>query len=316
MSRYIDTKTGLMQKTMKHMGKDVVTTDIRLIEGLPVSSILGLFGPRASGKTILSIQLGFDVMSQLDDGGNVMYIDTEGNYHAFVSWIDRFSKVYGIDCDMISGSYNKDDGVEFEDDDSESDSCKFYVVDIRDIENLLSFVGTGLSLDVQKSKIDVTPDPDTWVSRFEDSELGILLADKGICYMVLDSISNPLKKFPTQQQNFPARATTGYNILLQLQQAAKIYSMPVVCITHQSNNPTRTWERPNFAGGMAIGYNFKFNLFMSRKRTQRTTKTLKRSSNVAEVWIERAPDKPAWDESGYVEIELTEDGFMEHKRKG
>ncbi len=304
---YIGTKAGLTQKTLvKDDDANIVRSeDKTLLDGVPCGGILGLFGSRASGKTILSTQLAFDAIEHL--GGNSLSIDTEGSYHTYLSYVERLSDRYDIDVGITDLAYKESyDGVKVIDEaDAEHEFC---VLDCRDVEGLLSLVGCPLEIEVGKSKIEIAP-TDDWNTDFEGSPLGVLMDDRNINYVVLDSISNPMKKFPTSQQNYPSRATAAYNILLGIQEASKRYWIPSISIIHQSNNPTRVWEDPSFVGGSAVGYNTKTLLYISKDRTQRTSKTRNRPSNVAEVWVERAPDRAPWEDTGYVEIELTEEGF-------
>jgi len=307
---YLETSTGLTQNTlMKDEDGNLKRSDKTLIDGIPCGGIMGVFGSRASGKTILSTQMAFDTMKQLD--GNVLSIDTEGSYHTYLSYVERFSERYDVDAGITNLSFkeNNDEVKVVEESDADREFC---VLDCRDVEGLLSLVGCPLTIEVGNSKIDVAP-KDEWNTAFMDSPLGLLMKEKDISYIVLDSISNPMKKFPTSQQNYPSRATAAYNILLGVQEAAKEFWIPCISVIHQSNNPTRPWDNPNFVGGSAVGYNTKTMLYISKERTQRTPKTRKREDNVAEVWLERSPDRGVWKSVGYVEIELTDEGFKPNR---
>lgn len=280
-----------------------------IIDGIPVGSVLGIYGHSSSGKTILITQLA----SECACNGNSLIVDTEGSGHIYSHWVDVFSERYGeiglIPCLM---DYKKNTIVKLYPEDKKHN---IYVLDIRDIEGLLSLLGKSSKIEISKNgKMTLKPIDKCWISRceIEKTPFGKFMDENNINFMAFDSLTNPLSEFGSQQENFPARASAVQRMMLQIQFITHHFKIPIVCTHHETIEPMNPYSRPQVKGGASIMYNTKYMLYISRDRSKRTPSTMSRPDNVREVWVSRAPNKAPFIE--YIEIALSNMGFSKFER--
>lgn len=239
-----------------------------MIGEYPLKIPIALFGRTMSGKTILAIQEALYCASQL--GGDVLYIGTEGGEDLFIKqWVP-----------VLSQRFNT--------------SVKFHLLQARSIEALLKIHGLQIEL-VLKQRIDVR-----FTGEVED-EVSKLIKNRNIKVIVYDSLSNPLKiAFPSERQNFPARASALNMLMNKIQDIATDNDILVFGIHHASFDPSLTQGqaggimRPHISGGDAVCYNTKIILALLQ--------TSSRITNVRRIYLVRFFNKPEWSESAFIEI--------------
>lgn len=281
------------------------------IGGIPKGTALGIVGPSASGKTILTVQMAYDVM--LAESANSVFIDTEGNGHVHEPWVDNFNSEFDAEVQYIECEYDDNSGKieKFDIEDDEADHY-MYVIDVRHMPAILDMVGREEDIEVSSNgKITLTPTPQ-WSNDIFDSPIGDFVLENTVKYLGIDSVTNPLTEFEGGQQNLPARSKATNLLMLQVQKLAQKTDLAVTTIHHETFNPQNSFDKASEKGGKAIGYNHKYMIHLQNETTSRTPKAKKRPDHVRACWIIRHPSKKEW--SDFKEIELDSSGFKEYER--
>lgn len=302
-------------------------TDLRainyLLGGLPVSTEVLVYAPFEAGKTILAMQLAFNVM-QLT-GGGAMIIDTEGSEFTYTEWIEIFNKRYGmnvqlvlLDVRVIPSDEKKKKAFNFSitplpKDYERSKRQKLIIVDARGITSLLPFLGRYVrfetselgktSLKSLKGDMDEQP----WETRIAD-----IIKKNDVGFLALDSLTRPLDQLVPSKANLPGRAQATQLLLTQLDILAHWFSIPVVVTAHETLDPLDTFSKPEPKGGKNVHYAFKFVLYMSWKSSSHTPHVEKREVNTREIHLKRHPSKASF--GVHQIIDLTNDGFVDYVR--
>ena len=282
-----------------------------LVGGVPRGTALALYGPQASGKTLLNLQLAYEVMKQTEE--HAVLIDTEGNFHSLTQWGKRFADRYKFETppNIVEASIERT-GKDYELIMPELDGQSIINIDARSIEKILWFHGRQSDISVSKAKMEIRPVEAGWKSDIADSPIAELVNDDDVSYVSYDSVTAPGVEFGTQQQNYPARATAIGYWLFSAQSLAERYKLYMTAVTHESINSQEKYKKPMQAGGKNVGYTFKFVSYITNLRTSRTPTTLKRPKEVREIWNARHPGKAPWEEHG--EMELSDKGFKSYRR--
>lgn len=192
--------------------------------------IFGIYGMPQAGKTLFSLQTAYFLTY---NGFNVLYIDTEGSIASFArAWIPQFKERYGP----------LPEGRDIE-------------VEVRKgLENLLEFLGyKGPRIIVKGDKYEFHVEDVIHPSPVEE-----VILEKKIDFIVLDSITAPLRVFPSRQQNYPSRADATAAIMSRLEYLQGKYNIGVLTTHHAGRNPANPydiWE--NMVGGTVIRYYIK-----------------------------------------------------------
>jgi RecA/RadA recombinase len=248
--------------------------------------IMALYGLPNVGKTLLSLQEAIYLASQ---GVNILYIDTEGSlasaYRAFASsFKERFGEPRGV--------------IEVE--------------VVKTLEELLYYMGFKVEVMLKGQKVEV-----------QAEELGgepvieKIVRENKIGFIVIDSITQPIReKFPSVQQNFPARADVTGMIYASLLRVQAKYGAGVLTTHHASFNPANPYETlADIRGGIAVLYANKRVVYLDYREK-------KGMENIRRFWLVRGPGKQSWsdvafariDGKGYWDIEFNLDYLTEGEK--
>lgn len=305
-----------------------------LMGGLPVGSPTGIYGHPASGKTIFSNQMVFEMMYKYknQEQRNGLIIDTEGSTHTLVGWHKIFNKKYKLKTDIIfiepkviktkaGRGYSrkleltysllkKNKTTEIDPEDIENQTL--FVMDIRNVKKLMIMLGRGSHLVVsKKGKITIKADDKFWMTEIEDTPLYKLIKENNIKVLDLDSISYPMQIFGNERMNFPERATASNWIMAPLHNISEELNIVSFIIAHETIDPSDAYGKPEYTGGKAIKHSLKFILYMSETTSSNTPRTnlQYRPPTVREVWNKRHPVKMGWAKPVF--INLTDKGFVD-----
>jgi len=259
-------------------------------------ALIALYGKYESGKTLLLFQ---DVEYMVSQGKNVLFIDTEGGMkNMFSKWDSVFESRFG----KFTG--------------------KKYLEVLKGLSNLTEYLGYRTQIVFKsKGKSGVVEEDDD-ASKSKDKgkmEFRIIESipaqvdedvEKGkIDHIVLDSLSAPLKVIPTDQQNFPARATASALILSKLLLLQDKFNVSVAVTSHASVNPANTYATSLDAsmwGGVTL-HHFSKRIVLINKSDKVDLKDYRR------IWIVRVEDDAQF--SNMVVVKIGDSGVEEVKDK-
>lgn len=294
-----------------------------LVGGLPVGSGLLIYGPAEGGKTILELQMAFEI---LQAGHSVAIVDTEGSDHTYADWHAKFVERYKVDAGLIfvkpvlkpvmKGDVPVDmSKFEFQMDQEEvkKHTLNIYVFDIRELTDLLAFFGKPVDIEPSPNgKFSVKPQPG-WKMNPALSALGVFLKARGCHYLAVDSLTNPLKAVGTEQQNLPARAQLIGYLMTSIQGLSEKLGLATVMVSHEggvsNTDPFAKFKHPEPLGGQTVLYNVKYSVYLSHKPGPRTPSTEKYKPPTREFWVARHPSRQPW--TMYRFIQLTATGFVD-----
>jgi len=183
--------------------------------------IVALYGKPDSGKSLLAIQ---EIAYLSAKGYNILYIDTEGSIIPMMKkWMPIFEKRFG-----------KRKG-------------KIYVEKLKKLESkydkkgntekigLMEFLGYHVNIEYKskhktkkkKGKLEFNV-----VENISNPEIDKFIEKKKIDFLILDSMSAPLKEFTKSQQNYPARDDASTFILRSLLDKQEKYKVGILMISH------------------------------------------------------------------------------------
>lgn len=248
--------------------------------------IMALYGLPNVGKTLLSLQESIFLTSQ---GLNVLYVDTEGSlasaYRAFGQVLrERFGQPKGtIEVEVI-----------------------------KSLEELLYFLGFKVDIELKGQKVEVQAE-----DVGGEPEIERVVREKKIGFIVVDSITQPIReKFPSVQQNFPARADVTGMIYASLLRTQAKYNVGVLTTHHASFNPANPYETlADIRGGIAVLYTNKRVVYLDYREK-------KGMENIRRFWLVRGPGKRSWsdvsfariDDKGYWDIDFNFDYLTESEK--
>ena len=246
-----------------------------LFDGYAFTSeeIFGLFGQPQTGKTLLAFQTAYYLTSK---GYNVLYIDTEGSLTGFARvWFPRLEERYGP----------------LEDRDME-------VKVLKSLPELLQYFGyKNPRIIVKGEKYEFHVDDVIRPAPVEED-----IKRLRIDFLILDSITAPLRVFPTRQQNFPSRADAIASIMSQLLYLQGAYNIGILTTHHSSKNPTNPydiWER--VVGGQVLRYYIK--------RLVNIKPYNKQDPDVRKLWLLRGEGERMFGRVSVVKI--TKQGYID-----
>ena len=301
--------------------------------GVGEESMIHIYGPYQSGKTLLIFQLIYELVSK--GYGNALYIDTEASFrNNFSSEIrDRFKERFGVGVNIfdvlleryvVSGRKRRkmesevrkvfeaildELGVEYSVEDlrdmlrvflksielkaEKSRYPSIYLLDTIDLASLLSI----LNIDAEVSRVGEKTE--VKIKRVGDPLVGSLskfVREHGVKFIVIDSLGMLVKGLAIGLADLPARAAVTNLILGGLIRLTSSYRLIVFATNHESRNPIRNYY--SFYGGNPIGYGFKFSLYLAKRGVGRSS-----------LIVERSPVLP--EKSLSINLEIKDDGFYE-----
>lgn len=249
-----------------------------LIGNLSKSSVMSFFAPPTGGKTILGLELLYDISDQT--GQPVLYYDTEGGGNEFIEiWDEVFKKRYPkaqVDLrtrrqiDTILEDHGHLMNVQLSGEKRVSDKAK---------------MNTG-------GKISALP-----VSRRKLSPMAELVAKKKYGAIFYDSFTMPFQVFGSLQQNFPARSDAQALWLSEMITMIEAGAY-VMMSCHETKNPAEPWAQAQMTGGKAIKHYSKVVFYMQKwtargataYRTIRLVRHPGKEENVHECMVKLTDD--------------------------
>lgn len=302
--------------------------------GLGEESMIHIYGPYQAGKTILALQLIYEVLSQ--DDVSALFIDIESSLkNNFIvkerikAFNDRFNhkikiepviieeyskskkrnkkslndlrRVFETVLDELEINYDKEDLI-----DALRVFLKEYelVAEGKGKKSIYILDGVQLIdlyklLDINAELANVGNKVEIKVKGQRDpitSPLSKFIRKYDVKILVIDSLGSLLKNLPTGLSDLPARAVALNLLLTSLMKLTTFYKLIVIVTNHESINPMKEGIKIYY-GGIAVGYSFKYSLHLTRKGEKRL------------LIAERAPHIP--DRSVKIDLALDIDGFHE-----
>lgn len=312
-----------------------LTSINELMGGLPRGSAIGVYGTPASGKSIMTIQMLFEIIKyyktlseEKKDKSllkNCLIIDTEGGSYTIDGWHKILNKRYGLNTSLVyvkmaieTRKVGKGESLKVV---LKYTPKKFitpaiFVLDIRSVEKLLQLVGRSASLTMSNSgKIGLEPNNKLWVKDINQAPLSKLIRENNIKGMVIDSVTYPTLEFGMERTNFPVRAEAIAWMMSSLNNITEENGLISFIVSHETSDPVDQYTTPEIVGGKALKHSLKFTIYMSGKATSKTphTDNSNRTKATREVWMKRHPSRPPM--SMYRYIELTPRGYVDYEGK-
>ncbi len=303
--------------------------------GLGEESMVHIYGPYQAGKTILTIQLIYEILSQ--DNVSALYIDVESSLknnfivedrlNAFKERFKFEAKIASVGIEKYARSSKRRDRksiselkrifetvldeleIEYDKDDL-TDALhvflKQYELKVDKSEKKCIYVLDGIQLNDLYKLLDIDAEVSSIGQKIEikvkrqgdpiTSPLSKFIRKNNIKVIVIDSLGSLLKNLPTGLSDLPARAVALNLLLTSLMKLTTFYKLIVIVTNHESVNPTKDNIRIYY-GGIAVGYSFKYSIHLARKGEKRF------------IIVDRAPHIP--DRSVKIELAINDDGFHE-----
>lgn len=328
---------------MERIKTDIEALDILTDGGLPKGTITQIFGEKALGKSIVSLQIAHS--SALNFGSTIV-IDTEQSYINYLLpyWKDRlekrFSKELKVSRAYIQHEVGKKKGVSRSQVISaiastikqlglnasegqigeitnillssvsieiEGKENSVILLEVPEITELLALHGFECSVIVSEAgRIELR------LKRAPSSlsPLQQLVEQSGSSLIVYDSISAPLKSIFAGTADLPARSSSLAMILSAAQRLCSKYNLAVLATSHVTINPIQAWDRRPF-GGIILGHEAKFSFELTKHGAKRSDEPVcvnpeRDSKKERIVWAQRHPAIEDYSKFGYFRID--EDG--------
>lgn len=240
------------------------------------NEIVAVYGKPKVGKSLLSIQ---EACHLTAEGYNVLFIDTEGSLVQLLKkWVPVFEEKYG------------------------ERKGRLMVESKKDLINLMGYLGHKSELKKKgKGKIEFQ------VNGSIDSKLEDTITKKKIDFVILDSLTSPLRVFTKQTQNYPARGDATAFILTTLVRFQENYDVGCLITNHASWNPTNPYETMAEAtGGVCVHYYAKRLIYLDKRKA-------KAYKNYRRFWLVRGETDPEWSKVTITKID--DNGYQDENDK-
>jgi len=280
--------------------------------GLATGTITQVFGEKALGKSIFSLQAAF---ATAVNGNSAVIIDTEQSYHSYLLpyWKERFSRRFGKDVTVqevelkkspkfskknpisrsqlvtaLSGTLNEL-GVSYTDVqidemadlvspeyqvDLEVNEPSVFVFQIPDVVELLLLHGIVARKDVSKGgRVELRLQQ----TPVYESALHNIVSESKAKLVIYDSISAPFKATFPSTQDLPARSSGIAMLLSHAQRLCIEFGISVVTTSHVSIDPINEWDRRPY-GGVILGHDAKFSLELTKNDAKRDRKEMAKTA--------------------------------------
>ncbi len=229
--------------------------------------VMALYGLPNVGKTLLSLQEAMFLASQ---GLNILYIDTEGS----------LASAYRVFGQAFKERFGQPKGV-------------IEVEQMKTLEELLLYMGFKVDVMLKGGKVEVQAEEVSGEPGIERD-----VREKKIGFIIIDSITQPIReKFPSVQQNFPARADVTGMIYASLLRVQAKYGAGILTTHHASFNPANPYETlADIRGGIAVLYTNKRVVYLDYREK-------KGMENIRRFWLVRGPGKRSWSDVAFARID-------------
>ncbi len=237
------------------------------------NEISGIYGKPKVGKSLICIQ---EACKLVADGKNVLFIDTEGSIIPMLKqWVPVFEKRFGPRKGKMI--------VE----------CK------KSIENLMLYLGhkvrvTYKSKDKKgtKGKLEFSV-----IDSLDKSDLDDVIKKEKIDFIILDSITSPLREFTKEQQNYPARSDATAFILRSFVKSQENHGVGCLMTCHASFNPANVYETMAEATGGIVLHHYVKRLLYLDKRQATAYRDYRR------FWLVRGENAPEYSRCAVTKID-------------
>ena len=309
--------------------------------GLATGTITQVFGEKALGKSILSLQTAFATAAA---GNSAIILDTEQSYSGYLLpyWEARMNKRFDKSVPVVQADGRREPkpskkkavsksqlitalsttlnqlGVSFIDSqlgalaDILSPDLKLeldvkepsvIVIQVPEITDLLALHGISAGIDVSEGGRVELHLRQTPVYH---SILHEIVSSTRAKLLVYDSISAPLKAIFASTQDLPARSSSVAMILMHAQRLCIEFQIAVLATNHVSIDPIHGWNRTPY-GGAILGHDAKFSLELTKQGAKRNEKAEAINPEDLEelsrqVWVQRHPAMADYSKFGYFMI--------------
>jgi hypothetical protein len=281
--------------------------------GLPTGTITQIFGEKALGKSILSLQAAYSTVAA---GNSAVILDTEQSYFSYLVGYRKpgFEKRFGssirvkeVKLQRTTRSARKKDMPVSRSELVNSVSSMLDRIGVSYNDNHLSAIADILSPDFSVDLGEDANEPAILIVQLPDiidllalhghdvqkivseggrvelrlkstpvyeSALFQIVEQAKAKLLVYDSISAPFKSAFFGTQDLPARSAGMAIMLAHAQRLCIQFGLAVVVTSHASINPMATWDRGKPYGGLTLGHEAKFS-FELTKHTAKREKTAK-----------------------------------------
>jgi hypothetical protein len=287
------------------MPTGIAGLDIMLDGGLPGSGLVEVFGERAVGKSVLSLQCAFAAAAS---GTNVLVIDTELGYekNLLPYWTKSLKERFAsrVTVHKVSPIKSLEEGrkkratdavlkealknllTQYQIEASEGQLSQvistlspvmklsadkaqnaIYILEEPGMPGLMGLHGIDGEFCVSEGgRVELRLKPGG-VREPENSPVGSFVRDNSVGLLIYDSISAPAKSTFTGTQDLPARSTSFAFLLGQAQKISSRSELPVLAVNHISVHPHNpAWTHPY--GGLIVGYDFKYVFHLEREPSE------------------------------------------------
>jgi len=240
----------------------------KLVEGFPQGLPIVLYGAPGVGKTLLGLEMCYDVMAKT--GSNSLVIDTEGGVDVFLAkWDDVFRAKHNVPEDL-----------------------KVHVLKARSLTKLLELHGIKMKLNLASGgKVENV------VTGFTSNAVENYVKRNDVKFLVYDSITAPLHlAYGRRRVNFPSRADAVSMLMNSVLSMCDSLPLYVLTIHHQSVDPANPFAKPTLPLGSALQHMIKIWLYMDTCRK-------KNYGLVRRLWLVRWFDGEGWNEKAYLKLD-------------
>jgi hypothetical protein len=269
------------------------------IGGYPTRTLIGIFGPSGSAKSILCWQEAFFFLKQSQK--NVLYFGTEGGEEMYPQlWFSRWKERFALKSEDLQ---------------------RVYVLSMRDIQKILELHGYIVRIKREYSgKLDVLT-TGLNLKKYEKegkfkgaylSPIEEFVVNNNVGMIIVDSISNPidLEFSGGGYLDFPARAGITSKWLNVLQRIASRMDVLILTVYHHSVRPgsepdlSTLKDVPKIKGGEITEYNLKIILYLHNSPLS-SLEDISALSELRRMYLVRFFDEAKWAASASLMINDT-----------
>jgi hypothetical protein len=272
--------------------------------GLPTGTVTQIFGEKALGKSIMSLQAAFATAAT---GRSAVIVDTEQSYQSYLLpyWKEALSKrfekeVVVVDAKIVreaKGSRKKpvsrsqlvtalstslaQAGVSYLESQlsqmvdvlspevrvemEERSGGRVILLQVPEIIDLLALHGVDGFIGVSEGgRVELHQRR----APVYPSPLHYIVKEADVKLIVYDSISAPLKSVFTGTADLPARSSSLAMVLMNAQRLCIEFDLAVLATSHVTINPIQGWDRRPF-GGVILGHEAKFSFELTKNGASR-----------------------------------------------
>jgi RecA/RadA recombinase len=281
--------------------------DLMTDGGLSTGTITQIFGEKALGKSILSLQAAYSTVAA---GSSAVILDTEQSYFSYLVEYRRpgFEKRFGdkikvkeLTLERATRSSKKKDQPASRSELVTAISATLDRIGVAYNDNHMSAIADVLSPDYTVN-LDGADEPSIFIVQMPEiidllalhgndvqkivseggrvelrlkstpiyqSALHHIVEATKAKLLVYDSLSAPFKSAFLGTQDLPARSAGMAILLAHAQRLCVEYDIAVVVTSHASINPIKAWDRGRPYGGITLGHEAKFSFELTKHTSKR-----------------------------------------------